>query len=293
MLPRIACLLALLAAAPAFAEPPPPGGVADLTAPRALGLSAAIGTASGNEAIFLNPGAIAARRRYTAETSLLVERRSSDTTMQLLGGTVVDSQTGSLAAGFSYQRAREGDYTGNLFHLALAAPVADRFFLGASGKWLSLDGPEPAIAGEAREKVNAVTVDAGFLFQVSDHVSLGAAGYNLVPIDSEAVAPRGAGVGLDLGSDRLAHLTLDWRTDLDRDPDRSTNRWSAGVEVLLGKLMPLRAGYIFDETLDTQWWSAGVGLVTRGLAIDVGYRQSIDSASARVLGASVKLNVFD
>lgn len=292
MHPRTGCLLALLVASPALAaDPPPPGGLADLTGPRALGLSAAIGTASGNEGIFLNPGAIAARRRYTAETDVLVERRGADTVTQLIGGTVVDSQTSGLAAGFSYQRSREGDYTGNLLHLALGGPVADKFFLGVTGKWLSLKGPE-VTAGE-RDDVSALTVDAGFFFQVADYVSLGAAGYNLVPIGHEAVAPRGAGAGLDLGTDRIAHLTVDWRTDLDRDPDKSTNRWSAGVEVLLGGLMPLRAGYVWDETLDTQWWSAGAGLVTRGVAIDVGYRQSLDASSARLLAASVKLNVFD
>jgi hypothetical protein len=291
--PRIACLIALLAATPALAaDPPPAGGVADLTGARALGVSAAIGTASGNDSIFLNPGAIAARRRYTAETSIFVERRGSDSVAQLIGGTVVDSQTAGLAAGFSYQRAREGIYTGNLLHLAFAGPVADRFFLGVSGKYLSLDGP-PLVAGEPDDEVSAVTVDAGFLFQVAEYVSLGAAGYNLIPIRHEGIAPRGAGAGLDVGSDRIAHVTVDWRTDLDRDPERSTNRWSAGVEVLLGGLMPLRAGYVWDETLDTQWWSAGAGLVTRGLAIDVGYRQSLDASSARTLAASVKLNLFD
>lgn len=283
-------MLALLAS-PALAADPPPGGVADLTGPRALGISAAIGTAAGNEAIFFNPGAIAARRRYTAESGVLVERRGADTVTQLIGGTVVDSQTAGLAAGFSYQRARKGVYTGNLFHLALAGPVADRFFVGVTSKWLSLDGPVLPAGGS--EHVRAATVDAGFLFQVADYVSLGAAGYNLVPIGSEAVAPRGAGAGLDLGTDRLAHVTVDWRTDLDRDPDRSTNRWAAGVEVLLGGLMPLRAGYVWDGTLGTQWWSAGTGLITRGVAIEFGYRQSLDATSARVLAASLKLNVFE
>jgi hypothetical protein len=55
----------------------------------------------------------------------------------------------------------------------------------------------------------------------------------------------------------------------------------------------VRAGYVLDETLDTQWWSIGAGLVTRDVAIDVGYRQSVDATSARTIAATVKLYVFD
>jgi hypothetical protein len=60
--------------------------------------------------------------------------------------------------------------------------------------------------------------------------------------------------------------------------------------VLLGRLVPLRAGWMKDETLDTRWWSIGAGLVTRnGVALDVGYRQSLDDPSARTIGASLKV----
>ena len=60
--------------------------------------------------------------------------------------------------------------------------------------------------------------------------------------------------------------------------------------MLLGRLVPLRAGWMKDETLDTQWWSVGAGLVTRsGVALDVGYRQSIEDPSARTIAATLKL----
>lgn len=281
----------LAAAATAAAQEPPPGGIADVTGPRALGLSAAVGTASGNDGLFVNPGAIGAHRRYEADVSVFVDRRGSESVTQILGGSVVDAITSPIAAGFSYLMAQEGDYTGNVYQLALAGQVVDRFFLGVSGRWLSLDGP-PAPPGEGSNDVNSVTMDAGFLFLVSPMLSVGAAGYNLVPIGNAAAAPFGMGAGIDVGSDRRFHVTLDWRVDMDRH-EQATNRYSAGAELLLGGLMPLRGGWSYDETLDTQWWSAGVGLVTKDVALDFGYRQSLDASSARTLTGALRFFAFD
>jgi hypothetical protein len=278
-----ALLLVVAAGNAAAAEPPPPGGIPDLVGPRTLGLSSGIGVASGNEGLYLNPGAIAARKRYSVETGALFDRRGSETVDRFIGGSIVDSATSPVTAGVSFQRAQEGIYTGNVFHVALAGPVQQGFFVGLAGKWLSVDGPESTSAG---------TVDAGVLWQISNLLSIGGAGYNLVPAGNEAVAPMGAGAGIAIGNDRTFQITGDWRTDFDRG-DSSTNRYSAGVEVLLARLVPIRAGWMNDETLDTQWWSVGAGFVTRaGVALDVGYRQSFDDPNARTIAASVKLFLF-
>lgn len=282
---RTPCAIALtLAAGVALAaDPPPPGGIPDLVGPRTLGLSAAIGTAAGNDGIYVNPGAIAARRRYSVEAGVLVDRRGSRTMDRFLGGSVVDSMSAPVTAGVSFLRAQEGLYTGNIIHGVLAGPVREKFFLGVAGKWLSVDGPRSS---------SAATADAGILWQVSDLFSVGAAGYNLVPIANDVIAPMGAGAGLALGNDRSLQVTGDWRADFDR-AGKTTNRYSAGAEVLLGRLVPIRAGWTQDETLDTQWVSFGAGLVTQGgVALDVGYRQSIDDSSARTIAASLKLFLF-
>jgi hypothetical protein len=254
--------------------------------PRTLGLSAALGAVAGNEALYLNPGAIASRKRYSVEAGGVVDRRGSDTVDQFLGGSVVDSMTSALAAGFSYQRATEGAYEGNVFHLALAGPIAQGFFFGLGGKWLNVDGQE------GRPSSSAGTADAGILWQVSSLVTVGAAGYNLVPISNDELAPMGVGAGIAIGSDQKFQVTGDWRADFDRRQE-TTNRYAAGVEVLLGRLVPVRAGWTRDETLDTSWWSVGAGLVSQGgIAFDVGYRQSLDSKSARTLAASLKVFLF-
>ncbi len=251
--------------------------------PRALALGAAVGIATGNEGIFLNPAGVSVRKRYSVEGGVLVDRRGADTTGQFLVASVVDSITAPVTAAVSYARAQEGDFTGSVWHVAFSGPLLGQLHLGVAGKYLDLSGPAPS---------QAVTVDAGIFWQVAEYASIGAAAYNLVPISNELAAPMGFGGGVALGTDRGFQLTADWRADLDRAGE-TRNRFAAGVEVLLGQLLPVRAGWMKDELLDTQWWSIGAGLVARsGVALDVGYRQSLDDPNARTIAATLKLFLF-
>jgi len=278
---RLLCAFVLLAAgAAAAAEPPLAGGIPDVVGPRALALSASTGVAAGNEGLFVNPAAVAARRRYSVEAGIYVDRRGADTVGQLWGGSVVDSITSPVAGAVSWLRATEGAYTGNVWEGAFAGAIAAGLYLGVAAKYLSLDGPR---------NTSAATVDAGLFWQAAEYVSVGAAGYNLVSVANEAAAPMGAAAGVGIGNDRTFQLTADWRADFDRAA-KTTNRFSAGAEMLLGQLVPVRAGWMKDETLGGSWWSIGVGLVTRsGVALDVGYRQSLDDPSARTIAGTMKL----
>jgi hypothetical protein len=128
---------------------------------------------------------------------------------------------------------------------------------------------------------------------------VGVTGYNLVPVSNVLAAPLGMGAGLAVGSDRSFQVTGDWRTEFDDRGEaagqarrRGSNRWAVGAEALVLNLIPLRAGWMKDEILDTSWWSAGVGLVSgNGVALDVGYRQSIEDPKARIVAATLKLFV--
>lgn len=284
MIARIFVGIAVLAAgAASAAETPLPSGLPDLVGPRTLGLSASIGVAAGNEGIWVNPGAIAARRRYSIESGGYVDRRGADTVSRFYGGSVLDSQTAEVAGAFSYVRADENPNEGGVWTGVLAGSIAEGLYLGLAGKYLSFKGPRNTSAG---------TVDAGLFWQVADYVSVGAAAYNLVSIDNPSLAPLGYGAGVGIGSDRNFQLTAEWRADVDRAP-KQTNRWSVGAEMLLGQLVPVRAGWVKDETLGGTWWSVGAGLVTRGgVALDFGYRQSLEDPSARTLAAAIKIFVF-
>ena len=283
---RVLCHVAalLLAGAASAADRPPAGGIPDLTGPRTLALSSGVGIANGNDGLFVNVASIAARRRYSIDALLLVDRRGADTVGQWYGSSVVDAISSPVTAAFAYARAQKGEYTGNEWHLALAGPVFDKLYLGVAGKYLALKGPRTT---------SAATVDAGLFWQVADYLSLGASGYNLMPIGNVAVGPRGVGAGIAVGSDQSFQLTADWRADLDR-LDATKNRFGIGAEVLLGHLVPLRGGWLHDEVLDTDWWSLGAGIVARsGVALDIGYRQSVKDPAVRTIAASIRMFLFD
>lgn len=292
-----AALAAALAPAPPAAAQvpvfdPPAGGLADVTGPRALALGGGTGVASGNDGIFVNPGATAARKRYSVEGLFAADRRGGADAGKYVGASVVDALSSPVAASFAWVHPLEGFQGGNLFVGGLSGAVADRAWLGVQGRYLSVREED---AAGAVTRVNAVTADAGLYWEVSDLLSVGVAGFNLVPTGHERSAPRTLAAGLAVGSDTSLKLTADWRADFDRvrdaaDRARTTNRFGLGLEVFLGDMVPIRAGWLKDETLDTSWWSAGAGLVApNGVAIDLGYRQSLTKPDAREVVVAFKL----
>jgi hypothetical protein len=279
---KLSSLLAIVAFAISdahAAEPPAPPTAADISGARALSLAATRGLAGGNEGIFLNAASLAARRRYSMELQWALDRVGDDNRSQFLGGSVVDSQIGSLTGGVAYTRISRAETTGAVYALALASPLSSRLFAGVTGKYLRLSGEDPA---------NAATVDAS-LFYAIPGFSIGVSGYNLVPRNHDAHAPLGVGAGLAIGNERRYNLTADYRTDFDR-AGRTTHAWGFGAELLAFGNFPLRGGFLRDETRDGKWWTAGVGVVsTTGLAIDLGYQQSLDLPQARVLAVALKM----
>jgi len=280
--------VALAAGAASAAEHPPDGGIPDVTSARDLALSSGVAIATGNEGIYLNAGALAARKRYSLDVPVLWDRRGADTTGLFFGSSVVDSQSSPVTAGFSFLREQKGLYAGDLFHVALAGTPMEKLHLGATGKYYTLHGPT---------STNIGTVDAGLLWEVAQWVTLGAAGYNLVPVANDAVAPLSASAGLAIGSDESFQVTGEWRGQFDRD-GKTYNRYGGGAELLLGDAMasarfPIRAGFQKDDRLGSDWWSAGLGVVTRGgVAVDAGYRQATHDSSARTIAVGLRLFLF-
>lgn len=283
--PRLlASLLAAVVTVPALAgEPAAPPTTADLTGARSLALGAGIGITGGNEGMFTNPGALAARRRYAIEAQYLDGRLDGARRWQWAQGSVVDSETSAVTGGFAYSRMFAGEATGSLYHLALAAPLGGGLHAGATGKYLSL-------TSAAGQKTRAATVDAGIYWQASQLVGFGVAGYNLVPIGNRQDASPGLGVGFSVGDGRRFLLAGDWRRDFER-AGKAADAWAAGAEVMLLDALPLRAGWQKDDIRRGSFWSAGLGYVAAGVgvAVDLAYRQGIEAPRDRTAMAAVKM----
>ena len=282
---RLRPVLALLAlvAAPARAAPPAPPTVADLSGARSAAIGGGRGLALGNEGIFLNAAALAARRRYSIETQWMLERSGASTAGQFFTASAVDSQLSDVTGGFAYTRVTSGPSVGNAFHLALASALSSRVFAGITGKYLSLSG---------EDDMSAATVDASLFVPLGGLLSAGVAGYNLVPVGHHDQAPRALGTGVAFGDGRRFNVSADYRRDFQRG-DGASNAFGFGAEALLGRNFPLRAGFLRDETRDGRWWSAGAGFVSAaGAALDLLYRQSLDAPSDRTFGVALKLLIL-
>lgn len=275
----LALALALAAGAARAAEPPLGPSLAEMIYARSAALGAYLGVVPGADAIVFNPAALAARKAFTAELQYYTDRLGSDMQAQFYGLAVVDSTTGPVAGGASVTRAQTLGYQGWVNDVALAVPIFGGFYLGGTIEYLTFSGPVP---------VNAVTATASAFLEIGQVVTIGATAYNFINIYHADLVPRGFGAGVAVGSDRLFHLSADWR-GLRGSDDVVKNSFAAGFEVLLFDLIPLRGGYLFDDWRQGQWWSAGTGIVTPwGVALDLTYRQAIGYTSARTFAGTLK-----
>jgi len=263
-------------------DSPLPAGVPDLLGARALSLGAYRGLAAGNDGIFTNAASLAARRRYSLESFWLLDREGSDTAIQVLTASAVDSQTAAVTGGFAFTRVLSGPWTGNLFHVPIAFPLANSLFFGVTGKYQSLDGP-------AGNQMRAGNVDASAFWQASSLIGVGASAYNLLDTGHRQIQPRAFGAGVSVGDDRRYHIGADWRGDEHRQ-GKLTHLYAVGGELLLGDAYPVRAGYMKDETRNASYWSAGIGFFTSsGFAMDLAYRQRFEDPTERTVAVAIKL----
>jgi hypothetical protein len=283
--------MAILARGAAAASPPPLT-IPDLVGTRTLALEGGVGLANQTEALFLNPAALAARKRFVVDSFYLTDRRPGlpgDASRQdYFGGAVADSSTTPLAAGFGYTRAMHGVETGTLFRLGLAAPLSQGLYAGVQGNYFNLGG-----AAEISSEFN---MDAGLFFQISPKVSLGAAGYNLLGSSHREFLPRGYAFGFAAGSETSLQVIGDWRIDLDRLKSASggykaANRYSVGAEYLFANAVPVRAGFQIDDISRTKWWSVGAGYVTSRVSAEAAWRQSTTDPKARTVSLTFRVFV--
>lgn len=296
----------------------------DFVGARALSLGEAYrATATGNDAIYFNPAGLVVIPRYSPEVhyqlDLVEEQHQVDV-------SVVDSKTSAVAAGIGYtfdgrQFTKRASYQ-HTATLALAYPIFDKLLaVGAGLKYVNVSD---AFLGNY---LNALSADVGVLSRLPGGLSLAAVGYNLIPIQSGRV-PLSAGfaANLDLGplsalifggapalgpmpsaaglpsptslgelQGPLAGLTLevDWHLNF-ATLYGTESRVSAGLEYLAFNMVPLRAGYLWeqgnpgDDLDDDHLVSVGAGFIVPYFGLDVAYQQSVVNLDTRVFAFALK-----
>ena len=285
---RLLPLLALAAAVPAAAdEGPLPPTPTNYVYARSIGLSAYRGVAGENDAIFYNPGALAARKRFDVDVAGLMYRVGADTDGTMIGGSVVDSVSSPVAAGFAYNYVTTLGYKtkgafGGMTNLAIATPIGDSFFVGVTGTYLNLYTPLTT--------VNAFTLTAGAFLKLGTFFSAGFTGYNLINTHHPDILPIAMGGGVAVGPGETFHVTGDWYREFGANGVHD-DKWSAGAEVFLFDVAAVRGGWLYDAGTNVQWWAMGAGFNVSGFGADFAYRQSFGGMTFRTLSAMIKVTV--
>ncbi|MDP2339567.1 MAG: hypothetical protein Q8O67_01305 [Deltaproteobacteria bacterium] len=283
--------------------------------------------ATGNDAIYFNPAGLPTLKRYALEGHYLMNLADENHQGDV---SVVDSKTNPLAVGLAYTfQGNELTRRFTLEHtatLAVAYPIFDKLFSAGAG--FKYKNVSDAIAGNY---LNALTADVGILCQFPGGLNFGAVGYNLIPIRSSdsAHVPISAGFAgaWDLGP--LSTLlfggtpgfgTVQTAAGIPKTPtfgdmrgplDGLTlsgdilinfetlygvkSRVSGGIEYLLLEMVPLRAGYVYDQLAaeqdtgrDPNRISVGTGFIVPYFGIDVSYQLGVPDFDKGIFALALK-----
>jgi opacity protein-like surface antigen len=253
----------------------------DVTSARAYGMGGAYRALGlGTEAVLGNPAAMALFPSYRVEATGAWDVGQKE---GLLGVSVLDSTSSRLAMGIDYHwvsLGRGGARTSaHLSSLGVGLPLSQAVMLGAVARYLRL-------SGESRF-ANSVTADAGLLLRLSNNFMAGVSAHNLIDTGNpELTRYFTAHVGV-----LTQQLTVagDVRADFVTE-DKRTFTYSAGLEYLVGQMLPLRAGYTYDGFRRTSQLSTGLGFVSEGGGgLDLAYRHDLGGEKGRLLALTLKL----
>lgn len=246
---------------PARAVEPP-----DFVPSRAIALGDNILTASGTDAIFLNPAGLGATNGYAVQLDYTHSTGAGG------GDAVVISLADSLSnpsfpTGLAYRYLSVGsqgkDAKGSVKDFALAYPVSNNVVIGTHVAYLSYT--------EGGRDFNQFTGDLGTLLRFGP-VCAAVVGTNLLLVDSPDL-PRGLGTGLSYGDGQSYLLAGDFKWEW--PGETMVHSWSLAGEYLLGGLMPVRLAYSNDGRRQTSFISGGLGFVTHVIGANVSYRRDL------------------
>lgn len=254
---------------------------------------------SSTSALFQNPANMAVTRVYHVTALGQIWPQAS---RQSYGAAAVDSIVsstgiaGGLGGTWNQQDPDGTDRQYNDIRVGLAMPFGETFFVGATGRMLSLsqNGPGPLgtsrVSGGLRDEriVQAFTFDVGATLKPVPELALAVVGHNLTNT-AEAFLPLMVGGGVGYGTREFgleANVVLDTTTW-----GHTTARWMGGGEVLLGESVALRAGYRFDTGLDAHSVSGGAAYIDQRFSVDAAVRQTLGEYSATAIVFGFTLHI--
>lgn len=267
----------------------------DQTTARSAALGGAVrGIGPDITGLFANPANMAATRVYHLGAIAAIWPEAN---RQTYGAAAVDSVTSRVAGGlggtYTIQDPEGLKRKATDIRLALAFPVSEKLFFGATGKYLKLrqDGLGPfgksyASGGLPSDSiVSGFTFDAGVMARPTEILSIGLLGTNLTNAGN-SFRPLGFGGGIGVGTrdfsiegDVVADFTTFEKTKL---------KYMVGGELLAADRFPIRAGYRYDDGLKAHAISGGLGYLDQQFAIEASVRRTVagDPSTTIIIGIS-------
>lgn len=272
--------------------------------PRSTAMGGALrAMGAGTTGMFLNPAAIPLSRLYHIQA---LAQGTPETGRQVYGGTVVDTVTSRLGGGFSFvggfMDPKGIDRSFLDMRLDLAFPITERFIIGLGGRYLKLTqsgvgafGSSPFSGGlldtgstslppGRTAMVNTVTLDAGIVVRPTDQIFIAAVGQNLT-YPRNGILPTTVGGGLGFGGETFS-IEVDGIADLN-SWDKPTARFGLGGEYVVASVVPIRAGYRFDQGAKLHTVSLGTGYVGPIFSIEGAVKRTISNPGATTMVFSI------
>lgn len=232
----------------------------------------------GAEVVGGNPAALTLYKRYQMEATGAWDIPQG----YGFGAVAVADSTNPVAAGLSYHFATYGGSERRWAHLttlSLSYAFSEVIHVGVAGRHHVLVGAS---------NTNSVSMNAGVVVRPVQFLTFGVSGHNLVSVYNADVSRYfvASAAGQFLGQLSPA---FDLRMDFNQAQPRFA--YHGGVEWLIGKTFPLRAGYEFDGIAGHQYVSGGVGYFVEGSGVDVAYRHELGGQEGRMLSLTLKLQL--
>ncbi len=235
------------------------------------------GMGFGTETVSGNPAMLSMFRRYQLELGGAWDIPNG---YGFGGLSIIDSATNELAYGQSYVLATfdspYGRSTAHLNTTAMAYPIADWLHLGISARYQLIYGPYAT---------NSITIGAGAAVRLFDRWIIGFSGHNLIGVASPLVNRFFA---LSTSAS-FSMLTPSFELRMDFNAPSPRFAWALGLEWIAGEVVPIRAGFTWDNITGQKYVSAGLGFFLEGSGVDIAYRHELEGFHGRLIAITIKL----
>jgi len=243
---------------------------------------------SGTAALWHNPAAITSAIMYSAEAGYAYDAPTAASGMT---ASLLDTKSNpslGLGLSFTYETTtsdRVAQHEGFHFRGGLGVPIiTDFLMIGTTLRYSNVNN-------ENRDDLEALLLDVGLLVKLTDMISLGVTGLNLVNGGYNEEMPTSIATGLAFGHfDYGINLNADVVFNISSS-ETQTRLWRVGGEYLVMQQIPIRVGFQHNEAPGTSHLTFGAGFRDRDRAVglDAAFQQNLNQDRDRAFIASLSL----